>query len=194
MRTRLSYHSYLSSQCDSIAAVMEAGKRHGVPYGDLYGSLYFYLTEQLREFADRLSRFHIKITVLRKDARNLAKDIKDGHLAPTISPSITFDRIEVSNTLDHEYIGIPRLLADWSAHLNKSDDAAIVGSFMNWAMRQPGGAATSCNKAEIKRLTEKMIEAGRVRSFYDPFDLFMTAITAAFAKTRRNSYSTALYW
>jgi hypothetical protein len=164
--TRISVSS-MSSCCYSAQAVVEAGRRHGVP---LYGCLYFYLSEQLQSFAERLSRFHIKFTILCRDARDLAQEIKDGHLMPTIPPSVTFDRIEVSNTLDHEYIGIPRLLADWSKHLKKSDDAAIVGSFMNWVVKQPGATASSCSEAEIARLTEKMIEAGRVRSICDPFD------------------------
>jgi hypothetical protein len=111
----------------SLESVIEAGKRHGALRGDLYGCLYFFLREQLEEFAERLARFHITFHVFCKDACVLSEEIRDGSLSRVIPPSVSFDRIEVSNTLDSEYIGIPRLLGDWASFLKRSSHSAIVG-------------------------------------------------------------------
>ena len=64
----------------SAEAVVEVGKAHGASRSDIYGCLYFYLSEQLRTFAERLSRFHIKFSVCCKDARDLPSEIKRGAL------------------------------------------------------------------------------------------------------------------
>jgi hypothetical protein len=146
----------------SIPAALKAGQRHGATHGDLFGCLYFYLQDQLRAFAARLSRFKVTFHIFCMDARTLAQDIRSGKLSETIPPSIVFDRVEVSNTLDSEYIGISNILDDWAPFLKRRGDAAIVGSFMNWTSKQPGSQASNCEKEVLSALTAKMSKDGRV--------------------------------
>jgi hypothetical protein len=120
------------------------------------------LQEQLRAFAERLSRFKVSFHVFCTDARKLAQGFRDGSLGDIAPPSLAFDRIEVSNIFDTEYVGIPRVLADWTPLLKHSDDAAIIGSFMNWAPKQPGSSAKNSSQRVISRITKQMIEDGRV--------------------------------
>jgi hypothetical protein len=146
----------------SIHSVLEAGQRHGAVRGDLYGCLYFYLGEQLRTFAERLSRFRVKFHVLCKDAQVLAQDISKGHL-PNFFPEHTkFDRVDVSNTLDTYYIGIPKILSDWGPKLKHDQDAAVFGYFMNWEREQPGSSVTNSDSKTVDKLMSKMKELGRV--------------------------------
>jgi hypothetical protein len=155
----------LISNVFSIDEVLEAGKQHGATRGDLFGCLYFYLQDQLRAFAERLSRFDISFHIFCADACRLAKDIRSGTLSEAIPPSISFDRVEVSNTFDSEYIGVTKLLADWAPLLKRVDDAAIVGSFMNWAPKQRGAMTSSCDQTTLSRITKAMAKDGRVRAW-----------------------------
>jgi hypothetical protein len=148
--------------------VLEAGQRHGAPRGDIYGCLYFYLQEQLRAFAERLSRFKVSFDIFCKDARELSKDISSGKLSSITPSSVVFDRIEVSNICDTEYVGIPDVLANWAPFLRRSDDAAIVGCLTNWAPKQPGAVAHNCDDKVISCITDKMIKDGRVCMGYGP--------------------------
>jgi hypothetical protein len=146
----------------SITSVIEAGSRHGALRGDLYGCLYFYLREQLRAFAERLTRFDITFQMVCNDASALSAEIKDGSLARLVPSSISFDRIEVSNTLDSEYIGIPRLLADWSPFLKRTPHAAIVGYFMNWVPKQSGSSITTSDRQAFEPAMDRLMKDGRV--------------------------------
>lgn len=118
----------------SIEDVIAAGKAHGASREDLYGCLYFYLSEQFHSFADRLKRFHITFHVFDRDARALSRDIRSGALGSHGLPKHThFDRIDVSNIIDPEYVGIANVLADWSPYLNKTNrHATLLGYSMNW--------------------------------------------------------------
>jgi hypothetical protein len=147
----------------SIKTVLEAGKRHGAVSGDLYGCLYFYLGDQLRTFAQRLSTFRIKFHVFCDDASTLSKQIRDGTLSRLLPTNQHFDRVEVSNTLDTEYIGIPKILSDWGPLLKHNKSAAIVGYFMNWTPKQFGSSITNCSPKDTKDTADKMVKLGRVR-------------------------------
>lgn len=145
----------------SIQSVLKAGERHGALRGDLYACLYFYLSEQLQEFAERLRRFHIAFKVTCMDGISLSQDIQSRALSKVISPDIRFDRVDVSNTFDTEYIGIPNIISSWSPLLKSSVDAAIVGYFMNWVPKQPGSTGSRCNEKTVSRLTEQITKDGR---------------------------------
>jgi hypothetical protein len=73
-----------------------------------------------------------------------------------------FDRVDVSNTLDAGYIGIPRILSDWGTLLKNNNDAAVVGYFMNWARSFPGSSLSNSDATTIKRLTTAMMKSGLV--------------------------------
>jgi hypothetical protein len=81
------------------------GISHGATREDIYGCLYFYLSEQLRMFADRLSRFRMNFRVFSFEARDLSRRIQQGAFEQYGIPSSKrFDRIDVSNILDAEYV------------------------------------------------------------------------------------------
>jgi hypothetical protein len=73
-----------------------------------------------------------------------------------------FDRVDVSNILDTEYVGIPGVLDNWGPLLKPASDAAIVGHFMNWVPKQPGSSASNSAQEVLGPLTNKMTDLGRV--------------------------------
>jgi hypothetical protein len=145
----------------SIEDVVKAGKAHGAQREDLYGCLYFYLSEQLRSFADRLSKFRISFRMFDRDARDLAKNLHIGALIGLGLPKgIRFDRIDVSNIIDTEYVGISNVLQDWAPLLSDTNRfATIVGYSMNWVPKQPG--AQPGKEASVK-IGTKIAEMGKV--------------------------------
>ncbi|KAK0475690.1 hypothetical protein EDD18DRAFT_1265999, partial [Armillaria luteobubalina] len=107
--------------------MFNAGKAHGTTEEDLIGCLFFYVKDQLVEFSKRLRRFKVQIYASDKDARQLPKTLKSHPAFPQ-----SFDRIEVSNITDKNYVGMS-VLSDWGPLLNKTNPhAAIIGLFMNW--------------------------------------------------------------
>lgn len=150
--------------CDSIEDVIATGKSHGASRADLYGCLYFYLSEQLRKFATRLRTFRVKILAFNVDARNLAKGIRSGILMSHGLPkSISFDRIDVSNILDTEYVGLAGVLADWGPLLKKDNPhATLLGYSMNWVPKQP---CSQPGPKEFESLTQKLLREDKVGIF-----------------------------
>ncbi|KZT23913.1 hypothetical protein NEOLEDRAFT_1068540 [Neolentinus lepideus HHB14362 ss-1] len=138
-----------------IESVIEAGKRHGAQRADLFGCLYFFLTEQLRTFSKRLRQFRISFHVFNEDAQNLPK---------CIPASMRFDRIEVSNIMDVEYIGIARVLQAWAPLLKDTKSAAIVGYFMNWVARQQGADPMTADRRVINDLMDRLGQSNRYRA------------------------------
>lgn len=79
--------------------VLSAGARHGVPRNDLYGALFFYLSEQLGRFVARVAKASVSVHVTAMDARELAAT-----LAPAMAGRL--HRVDVSNILDSNYLGL----------------------------------------------------------------------------------------
>jgi hypothetical protein len=79
--------------------VLEAGARSGVPPNDLYGSLFFYLSEQLRRFVTKLASTAVSIHVTCSDARELAANLAAAGMAGRLH------RVDVSNIVDRNYLG-----------------------------------------------------------------------------------------
>jgi hypothetical protein len=149
----------------SIDAIVDAGKSHGSTREDIYGCLYFYLSEQLRSFADRLDRFRVNFCISSSDARELSKRIRQGDFQQYGIPSdMRFDRIDVSNILDTNYVGISRVLDDWEPFLERSTSAKIIGYFMNWPLRQEGGDPKTLgrNRNEASRLMQRTMKMNGV--------------------------------
>jgi hypothetical protein len=140
---------------------VKAGKVHGAQRADLYGCLYFYLSEQLRSFADRLSKFRISFRVFDRDARDLAKNLHMGtFVGQGLPKGIRFDRIDVSNIIDTEYVGVPNVLQDWAPLLSDTNRfATIVGYSMNWVPKQPGAKP---GEGESMKICKKLAEMGKV--------------------------------
>jgi hypothetical protein len=153
----------------SIATIIETGKAHGAHSEDIYGCLYFFLSKQLRTLAHRLRKFSSSFTVLNFDARLLPQLIRDnvgGGL--NLPSSIRFDRIEVSNILDFNYVGIHDVLTLWAPFLQESRKAAIIGYFMNWAVSGKSklpGRACMAGKGVVEGLLSKVMAREEVRSY-----------------------------
>ncbi|KAF9241411.1 hypothetical protein BU15DRAFT_73531 [Melanogaster broomeanus] len=91
--------------------VIEAGKAHRATPEDIYGWLYFMLSDELRTFARRIRALPISFHVFGTDARYLSLSITEGELtAYGIPPTVRFDRVEASNILDPNYIGMQDVL------------------------------------------------------------------------------------
>ncbi|KDR66055.1 hypothetical protein GALMADRAFT_232756 [Galerina marginata CBS 339.88] len=143
----------------NTVAVINAGKAHGAQPENIYGCLYFFLSQQLRNFAHRFGNLKMSFSLFASDARLLPKGIHEDLISGCGIPrSIRFDRIEVSNILDTNYAGIEDVLLTWSPLLTESSSAAIVGYFMNWCAVQEDGLASNASKVIIKKLLERVIE------------------------------------
>lgn len=96
--------------------VVSKGKAWGANPEDLYGCLYFFLTQELREFHRRLQRFHIAFKITCMDASGLSQLLLNTQLDVfakyDLPASTRFDRIMVSNILDHIYVGLKDTLTD----------------------------------------------------------------------------------
>ncbi|TFK46601.1 hypothetical protein OE88DRAFT_1667202 [Heliocybe sulcata] len=147
-----------------LKSVVAAGTAHGAQRADIFGCLYFFLTDELRTFARRLRQFRTTFHVYNEDASDLAERLKAGGLrASGLPPSTRFDRIEVSNIMDAEYVGIPRVLENWASRLRASKDAVLVGYFMNWRARQEGADPFSAGDRVTDRIMARLRKDNRMR-------------------------------
>ncbi|OJA20467.1 hypothetical protein AZE42_04908 [Rhizopogon vesiculosus] len=145
-----------------IGPILEAGRAHGAQPEDIYGCLYFFLSDQLRTFARRLREFRISFRVVTAEASHLSSIIRKDVLSPFgIPASVRFDRIDVSNILDVNYAGIGNVLTHWGPLLKASPTAALVGYFMNWMFFQPDFDAQFAGSIEHDKLIDAFIKKGR---------------------------------
>ncbi|KAL6308530.1 hypothetical protein BKA93DRAFT_762976 [Sparassis latifolia] len=143
--------------------VMQEGKAHGAQQEDIYGCLYFFLSDQLRLFVRRLRQFRVSFLTFNVDASALAEGILEGKLSPAgIPASMCFDRIDVSNIMDANYVGIQTVLTKWSTLLKKGDSAAIIGYFMNWAVSQKDALVNHAGKGVIINLLCRLEKMGKL--------------------------------
>ena len=150
----------------SISAVIKAGEAHGASRADLYGCLYFYLSDQLRTFANRLRRFRIKFGVFSEDPHSLACDLRENLLAPHGFPAGTkFDRIDVSNLLDGaERTKIPNIITDWGPMMEENKHATLIGSFTEWHRHQKNASVATSSEETKSEFISKLITEDRVSS------------------------------
>jgi hypothetical protein len=88
-----------------------------------------------------------------------------------IPASIHFDRIEVSNILDDNYLGINQVLTDWAPFLAKGRHSTILGYFMNWApISQLDGMVSRASGDVIKELLNRLL-----RTYTVSIRIFLTA-------------------
>ncbi|KAF6752082.1 hypothetical protein DFP72DRAFT_991169 [Ephemerocybe angulata] len=143
----------------NINEVLESGKAHGAQPEDIYGCLYFFLSNQLRTFAQRITKFPISFKMFNADASALPKIIRhDTASVFGLKPTLKFDRIEVSNILDVNYVGLNGVLTIWAPLLADGKDAVLVGYFMNWFLQQKDGRATGATSSAFKPLVGRMAE------------------------------------
>ncbi|KAF8137398.1 hypothetical protein EV363DRAFT_1394947 [Boletus edulis] len=144
--------------------VFSAGKAHGAQPEDVYGCLYFYLSDQLRAFARHLRQHRISIHVFNSEACALAQGIPQGKFAEYGVPStIRFDRIDVSNIMDPNYVGIRSVMDSWGPLLAKTENAALTGYFMNWVAFAEKGRVADAGRSVLRSTMELMARRNRLR-------------------------------
>ena len=96
-----------------------------------------------------------------RDARELARDIRSGAFEHYgLSKTAQFDRIDVSNIIDSEYVGIPNVLADWATLLSTTNrHSTLLGYSMNWVPKEPEAQPDT---RELGRLTTQLLTMGKV--------------------------------
>ena len=83
-----------------------------------------------------------------------------------LSPSQQFDRVEVNNIVDREYVGFGPLLEDWGTKLNSyNPHATLFGYSLNWIIHPRDGQTDGAGSELSSRLMRKLFNDGRVRSF-----------------------------
>lgn len=142
--------------------VIKSGLKHGVKRADLYGCRYFHLQDHLRNFAARLGRFTISLHLTNSDMLQLSKDISKGNYKGNgLFPSTEFDRVEVVNTIDIEYLGVRKVLESWGTKLKKDNPHATLFAYsMNWSVTANGAAADDPNA--MGDLMSKLVAEGKV--------------------------------
>ena len=96
-----------------------------------------------------------------EDARELAGNIQSGtYTSQGLLKNSTFDRIDVSNIIDAEYLGISNVLAEFSPLLNKANPCAtIIGFSMNWVPKQHNSEPGPAELGKLMRQLQKMGKA-----------------------------------
>ncbi|KAG5643369.1 hypothetical protein DXG03_001017 [Asterophora parasitica] len=118
-----------------VPLVFAHARSSGLNRADVYGCLFFYVKDQLVQFATKLRDLNISIHLTPLDARNIPDIIKRGELRPFSFGC--FDRIETSNIADY-IIPFTSILQDWGAHLNRQNKfAVLLLYFMNWQNGKP---------------------------------------------------------
>lgn len=121
--------------------VVASGRAHGTSAEDIYGCFYFYISDQLRLFHRRLheGKFRVSFRIYCSEARQLARILQNNTLrGHGLLASTRFDRIMVSNIMDHSYVGIRETLKSWGPLLSNRQKAVFLGYFMNWGVVQKG--------------------------------------------------------
>lgn len=131
---------------------------------DLYGDLYFYLTDMIKALHRRVRKHVLKFKIQCATAQEL------GSLVPTQS----YDRIEVSNIVDMAYLGLDDTLRLMQPLLKMSNPkAALIALFMN-------AVPTVAKQYEMSNLGKRMKDVARylpvsIPSRDDPEFLRMSA-------------------
>ena len=145
-----------------VEEAIEAGKRHSAQPEDVYGCLYFFLSDKLRLFSQRIRQLSMSFRVFTLDARELPQLIQSGTFAPTgLESTARFDRIEVSNILDPNYVGLKATLRAWAPLLSRQRYATVVGYFMNWFVLQKDGRIAGASQQMLREAVKQM--AGRLK-------------------------------
>ena len=148
---------------------MKAGIARGCQRADIFGCLYFYLSDQLRQFIRRLRKFKISFKFFEKPPGVLAHQLSQGAYAHIgLAKDVVFDRIDFSDFADED-LGeggssvLVSVLNDWSPLLNKENPSAtILGYFAEWVSKQ---RKSQPGTTEMRALTGQLIKQGKVSKY-----------------------------
>ena len=98
---------------------------YNVPKNDLYGRLYFYIVDKMKSLVKLIKSGKLKFIMYKMNAIDLMPKLqKEG---------IKFDRIDVSNISDENYVGLKKCLALSAPLLKKQNlHAKLITTLMNW--------------------------------------------------------------
>jgi hypothetical protein len=120
--------------------------RSQVSRQDHYGALFFYLRKILADFVLKAKSFPIKIKLISEDLANIS-NLDDG----------PFDRIDVSNTSDINYLGIKNVLRFASPLLSKTNpEAVLITTFMNWKINPPESFLKEVMNSQFKEKAKSL--------------------------------------
>ncbi|KAM0748895.1 hypothetical protein T439DRAFT_349050 [Meredithblackwellia eburnea MCA 4105] len=158
--------------CWSIDDTLARGSEVGVPSNDLFGALHQLIFQRLQGFCKRLSDFKISIHMFHQDILELADDIAQNRFkASEMSSAQRFDRIEVSNTIDLDILGIGRVLKAWGPLLDLTNPhAALVGLLMSWFNHAERGSFEKATDAEKLQIVERLMAAHPFKDFGTELD------------------------
>ncbi|KIM26482.1 hypothetical protein M408DRAFT_25436 [Serendipita vermifera MAFF 305830] len=179
----------------NISEVISFGTSCGTTSEDIFGCLYFYLSNQLRKFKEQLGTLKITFHLSDIDSRELASVIKWSSLQPRLPPANSridlpykFDRIDVSNTTDDEYVGFERTILDWGTLLKTENiHSTLLTYSMNWMWTEPNSLPES-NDAALVKIAMQLMEEKRLGDI--PIDM-LSMWSAPFITF--NDASTAMY-
>ncbi len=135
-------------------------KKSSCPKNDLYGRLYFYLREKMIEFVKQLSTHKIEFHIFCEDAVSMSEKMKIQELAQ-------FDRIQVSNLTDSNYVGLKAILKAWTPLLNPANEhSALIAHFINWRKRNDA-LMTKLMQQKVR----KTMQQGKLS--FDPFEMIL---------------------
>ncbi|KAG8909828.1 hypothetical protein FRC01_006709 [Tulasnella sp. 417] len=110
-------------------------KRLNLPQEDYMGNLFFYVKDQLTEFAKRARRFKMFVFLSAVDLRVLPTFLDLGDMG-----NLRFDRVETSNVMDT--VGPSAIISAWGPRLNRfNPSSTLIMYSMNWPFYVPGGMA-----------------------------------------------------
>lgn len=161
--------------------IIKSGQAYGAQPEDIYGCLYFFLSDQLRTFAKRIRGLDVTFRVFNTTAHTLARDISDGQYSRHgLTPSIRFDRIDLAAHTFADSVDMRDMLTPWTPLLAPGDTAAIVGVFSDWTNTQKDGSVAGADEAIVAPIVEKLIKLSRVTNF--PFLVFFPGQWAPFTR------------
>lgn len=148
--------------------IIKSGVAHGCKSEDLFGCLYFYLSDELNTFIERMRQLNVTFYLFANDCEKLAKDQQSGKLASFgLSASQKYDRIDVSNTVDEKYLGFRKVIKNWGPLLNEQNPSSTLLSYsMNWPFSQPQAMPDTDPKV-MERILTKVVSSGLVTFITD---------------------------
>jgi hypothetical protein len=121
---------------------MKSGAAHGAQPEDIYGCLYFHLSDQLREFRQRIrTKFPTSFRITSLALTEWAVYIREAR-----PPHVKSDRIDVGDNMDHDRSGTKAVLPVFAPLLSPGKDSAIVGYYKSWPKVQRDGRAKGANE------------------------------------------------
>ncbi|RXW23557.1 hypothetical protein EST38_g2280 [Candolleomyces aberdarensis] len=142
--------------------VIKTGKRYGAQPEDIFGCLYFFLSEQLRTFARRIREMRIAFKLFCWSPCEVGEFMKKNVFEDIDLPSATrFDRIDVSNIMDQDHrfgARLENVLEVWGSLLSERPSAALVGCFIFWFVGNDGSSSANSGEKIALECTQRLVD------------------------------------